>query len=203
MPSTASSEKTRQALILAAQDCLASDQLGISVAKLTELAGVSVGSLYSHFKDRENLFEQAGAEYLAGFLPALNRILESAPNPAIGLVGALYHLTELPTIDPRAGRIVLNGGTRALNQMRYYSTEPSMAIRQAVLAGSMSALDAEAFVISVIGAFQMVITRQLSLHATPDLPLRVALQFGHQLGFDDAAMTAYLGTISSEELLNG
>lgn len=200
MPSPASAVKTREALIAAAQECLASDQLGASVSTLTKMAGVSVGSLYSHFKDRERLFDQAGAEYLARYLPSLNAILDRAENPALGLVGALYRLSELPQVNPRAARIAFNGGLRALNEVRYYSTEPSVAIRQAVSEGRVPPLDAEAFVIAVVGAFQMVLTRQMSNHATEDLPLRTALLFAEQLGCDEAEMTAYLDTISIEDL---
>ncbi len=202
MPSSASAFKTRDALIAAAQECLASDQLGASVAQITQMAGVSVGSLYSHFKDRERLFDQAGAEYLARYLPSLNAILEKADNPAIGFVGALYRLSELPKVSPRSARIAFNGGTRALNEVRYYSTEPSVAIREAVTAGKIPPLDAEAFVIAVIGAFQMVLTRQMSNHQTENLPLRTALLFGAQLGYDEAQMQKYLETVHLEDLID-
>jgi len=51
-------EETSRAVLEAAEQVFAEDgQHGASMAKIAERAGVAVGTLYNHFKDREALFD--------------------------------------------------------------------------------------------------------------------------------------------------
>lgn len=188
MPSPASASKTRAALIAVAQDCLAAGNLEISVSELTNRAGVSVGSLYSHFRDKRELFELAGAETIAGFLPALDARIIEQDDPALGLLLFMIDLGNLPDTDPRSAAIIVNSGLRAMDRVREYSIEPSTAIRRSVTTGARLPLDAEAYVIALVGAFSMMLARQTSAKPTPDLAHRVALMFAGILGYTEAEL---------------
>ena len=183
MPSPTSALSTRAALIAVAQDCLAIGELDCPVSVLTKRAGVSVGSLYSHFKDKRDLLEVAGAEAISAYLPALDAKILAHEDPALAMLLFMMDLGDLTESDPRAAAILVNSGMRAMDRVREYSIEPSTAIRRSVTSGKRLPLDAEAFVIALVGAFTMMLARQTSNHPTADLPHRIGLIFAGVLGY--------------------
>lgn len=199
MPSTASAQSTRAALIAVAQECLAVGDLECPISELTKRAGVSVGSLYSHFKDKRDLLEVAGAEAVSAYLPALDAKILSHEDPALALLLFLLEFGDMTEKDPRTAAIIVNSGVRALDRVREYSIEPSTAIRRSVTTGKRLPLDAEAFVIALIGAFSMMLARQTSAHPTADLPHRVALMFAGALGYSGEELEKIIAVNRAKE----
>ena len=57
-------QRTRAALIKAAQAFIAAGKLNVPVLEITQAADVGMGSFYNHFESKEELFDAAVAEVL-------------------------------------------------------------------------------------------------------------------------------------------
>jgi AcrR family transcriptional regulator len=67
-------EETSRAVLEAAEEVFAEDGLhGASMSKIAERAGVAVGTLYNHFKDREALFDALIDQRRVEFLDRVDR----------------------------------------------------------------------------------------------------------------------------------
>src|SRR6195952_4086714 len=72
-------QRTRSALVKAAQRLIAEGKLNVPVLEITQAADVGMGSFYNHFRSKEELFEAALTEaldlhgaLLASLVPALD-----------------------------------------------------------------------------------------------------------------------------------
>lgn len=93
----------RQALIEATIDCIAEHGLsGTTMARVTELAGTSIGLANFHFDSKERLFE-AVLQSLADAERAIwqDRIAEASPNPAEKLIALIDARFDPRICDPR------------------------------------------------------------------------------------------------------
>lgn len=60
-------QRTRSALIKAAQQLIVEGRLNVPVLEITQLADVGMGSFYNHFDSKEELFEAAVADVLDSY----------------------------------------------------------------------------------------------------------------------------------------
>lgn len=70
-------QRTRTALIRAAQAFIASGKLNAPILEITQAADVGMGSFYNHFESKEELFEAAVAEVLDAHGALLDQLVST------------------------------------------------------------------------------------------------------------------------------
>ncbi|HEV7855236.1 MAG TPA: TetR family transcriptional regulator, partial [Mycobacterium sp.] len=75
-------QRTRAALIKAAQAFIAAGKMNVPVLEITQAADVGMGSFYNHFQSKEQLFDAAVAEVLDAHGALLDHLTASLDDPA-------------------------------------------------------------------------------------------------------------------------
>src|ERR1700739_1394333 len=75
-------QRTRAALVKAAQRLIAEGRVNVPVLEITQAADVGMGSFYNHFESKEQLFEAAIADVLDAHGAMLDRLTASIDDPA-------------------------------------------------------------------------------------------------------------------------
>lgn len=149
-------QRTRGALIRAAQVFIAEGKTNVAVLEITQAADVGMGSFYNHFSSKEELFAAAVNEVLDAHGALLDRLTESLDDPAeifacsFRLTGRLFrrrpqesrvllaHGLPLLTCDRGLAPRVLRDITAAVNAGRFRVDDPTRAV--AVAAGALLGL---------------------------------------------------------------
>ncbi len=149
-------QRTRSALIQAAQAFLAAGKSNVPVLEITQAADVGMGSFYNHFDSKEELFEAAVADALDNHGALLDQLTEPFDDPAETFACSFRLTGRLFRRRPQESRILLvNGlnlmsaerglGPRALRDIelgaaagRFTVDDPKLAL--AVAAGSLLGL---------------------------------------------------------------
>src|SRR6202021_3019487 len=98
-------QRTRAALIKAAQRLIAEGGVNGPVLEITQAADVGMGSFYNHFDSKEQLFEAAVADVLDAHGALLDRLTAAIDDPA-EMFATSYRLTgRLFRRRPPAGGI--------------------------------------------------------------------------------------------------
>ena len=105
-------QRTRTALIRAAQTLIAQGRLAVPVLEITQLADVGMGSFYNHFDSKEQLFDAAVADVLDSYGALLDTLTAQMEDPA-EIFAASFRLTgRFFRRRPEESRILLaNWGT--------------------------------------------------------------------------------------------
>ena len=74
-------QRTRAALIKAAQTFIAAGKLNVPALEITQAADVGMGSFYNHFDSKEQLFDAAVADVLDTHGSLLDQLTESIDDP--------------------------------------------------------------------------------------------------------------------------
>ena len=102
-------QRTRAALIRAAQGFIAEGRLNVAVLDITQAADVGMGSFYNHFDSKEELFQAA----VADIFDAHGALLDTLPevdDPA-ETFARIFRLTgRLFRRRPQESRVLLNVG---------------------------------------------------------------------------------------------
>lgn len=183
MPSIASGQKTRQRLISVAQDFLGNGETGASVQQLADAADVSVGTLYTYFEDKSDLFAHAAEEALLAVIPELQDIVSEFKDPTLGFLSSIIFHCRRPEFDPRTTRIILTVGPLGFAKFTEHRLGPIAAIQYSIDHGYIQCDDAEALYFSIVGAFQEVVAQYFLGIATPQLAERVVWGFARQIGY--------------------
>lgn len=75
-------QRTRSALIKAAQAMIAAGRLNVPILEITQAADVGMGSFYNHFSSKEELFEAAVMEVLDRHGELLDELTATMEDPA-------------------------------------------------------------------------------------------------------------------------
>jgi AcrR family transcriptional regulator len=102
-------QRTRAALITAAQSFIAAGKLNVPVLELTQAADVGMGSFYNHFDSKEELFDAALTEVLDMHGALLDELTESLEDR---LTGRLFRRR------PQESRVLLSSGLALLSSDR-------------------------------------------------------------------------------------
>src|SRR5439155_25323395 len=103
-------QRTRAALIQAAQALIAAGKLNVPVLEITQAADVGMGSFYNHFDSKEELFEAAVADVLDAHGALLDRLTESIDDPAETFACSFRLTCRLVRRRPQESRILLVSG---------------------------------------------------------------------------------------------
>lgn len=183
MPSPSSGLKTRQALVDAAKTFLGEGNSDVSIQEIAAEAGVSVGSVYTYFTDKRDLFEVAAHEAVLGSYEALGKIAYTFDDLALGFVAATLFACKRPEFDPKTARIIVTVGPLGFAKFDEYLLEPTRAIQDSVDRGLARCEDVPAFVLAFSGAYQTVLAQYVAGSASADLGERVLWLFVEQLGY--------------------
>ena len=183
MPSPSSGLKTRQALIDAAKGFLGQGNSDVSIQDIAKAADVSVGSVYTYFADKNDLFEVAANEAREASTAPLMKVAHHFADPGLGYIALSLYACKRPVFDPETAQIIVSMGPIGFARSTDYLAPAMTAVQQRIDSGFATIDDAEAFVVAVSGAYQNVLAHHLAGTASPGLDERVIWNFAHQLGY--------------------
>jgi AcrR family transcriptional regulator len=102
-------QRTRAALIRAAQGFIAEGKLNVAVLDITQAADVGMGSFYNHFDSKEQLFHAAVTEVFDAHGALLDRLPE-LDDPAETFARSVRLTGRLFRRRPQESRVLLNVG---------------------------------------------------------------------------------------------
>lgn len=128
-------QRTRAALIQAAQALIAAGKLNVPVLEITQSADVGMGSFYNHFASKEELFDAAVADVLDSHGAFLDRLTASIEDPAETFACSFRLTGRLFRRRPQESRILLSGGLDLLSADRGLAPRALRDITAAAAAG--------------------------------------------------------------------
>src|SRR6201996_825051 len=111
-------QRTRSALVKAAQRLIAEGKMTVPVLEITQAADVGMGSFYNHFDSKEQLFEAAIADVLDAHGAMLDRLTESIEDPAETFATSFRLTGRLFRQRPQESEILLANGPALLSSER-------------------------------------------------------------------------------------
>ena len=103
-------QRTRAALIQAAQTFLAAGKSNVPVLEITQAADVGMGSFYNHFDSKEELFEAAVADVLDNHGALLDQLTARIDDPAETFACSFRLTGRLFRRRPQESQILLANG---------------------------------------------------------------------------------------------
>src|SRR6478735_1453689 len=107
-------QRTRAALIQAAQTLIAQGVLNVPVLEITQAADVGMGSFYNHFNSKEELFEAAVDDVLDGYGALLDAYVADITDPAEAFATNFRLGGRLFRRRPQEGQLILNRGSSVI-----------------------------------------------------------------------------------------
>jgi AcrR family transcriptional regulator len=136
-------QRTRAALIKAAQSFIAAGKVNVPVLEITQAADVGMGSFYNHFSSKEQLFDAAVAEVLDAHGALLDELTSSIDDPA-ETFACSYRLTgRLFRLRPQESQILLATGMTLLASEKGLAPRALRDIEDANRAGRFHVDDPE------------------------------------------------------------
>jgi AcrR family transcriptional regulator len=145
-------QRTRAALIKAAQSFIAAGKLNVPVQDISQAADVGVGSFYNHFESKEQLFQTAVNEVLDAHGALLDILTESVEDPAETFVRSFRLTGRLFRRRPENTRVVLSHGLGLLTSDRGLGPRAKRDIAAAAAAGRFQVADPELAMAVAAGA---------------------------------------------------
>jgi AcrR family transcriptional regulator len=136
-------QRTRRALIQAAQGFIAANKLNVPVLEITQAADVGMGSFYNHFQSKEELFEAAVADVLDNHGALLDQLTESIDDPAETFACSFRLTGRLFRGRPTESQILLANGMSLLASEHGLAPRAKRDIEEATRAGRFSVDDPE------------------------------------------------------------
>ncbi len=136
-------QRTRGALVKAAQRLIAEGKVNVPVLEITQAADVGMGSFYNHFDSKEQLFEAAVADVLDGHGVLLDRLTASIDDPAETFATSFRLTGRLFRQRPQESEILLANGPALLSSERGLAPRALRDIKAAVDAGRFHIDDPE------------------------------------------------------------
>jgi AcrR family transcriptional regulator len=136
-------QRTRAALVKAAQRLIAEGKVNVPVLEITQAADVGMGSFYNHFDSKEQLFEAAVADVLDAHGALLDRCTASIDDPAETFATSFRLTGRLFRQRPQESEILLANGPALLWSDRGLAPRALRDIKAAVDAGRFHIDDPE------------------------------------------------------------
>jgi AcrR family transcriptional regulator len=145
-------ERTRAALIRAAQRLIAEGRVNVPVLEITQAADVGMGSFYNHFDSKEQLFEAAVADVLDAHGALLDRLTASIEDPSETFATSFRLTGRLFRQRPQESEILLATGPALLSSDRGLAPRARRDIQAAADAGRFLIDDADLALATAGGA---------------------------------------------------
>ncbi|WP_373421199.1 TetR/AcrR family transcriptional regulator [Mycobacterium shigaense] len=136
-------QRTRAALIKAAQRLIAEGKMNVPVLEITKAADVGMGSFYNHFDSKEQLFEAAVADVLDAQGAVLDRLTASIEDPAETFATSFRLTGRLFRQRPQESEILLANGLALLSSDRGLAPRALRDIKAGIKAGRFHLDDPE------------------------------------------------------------
>jgi AcrR family transcriptional regulator len=136
-------QRTRAALIKAAQTFIAVGKVNVPVLEITQAADVGMGSFYNHFDSKEQLFEDAVTEVLDAHGALLDEFTASIDDPAETFATSFRLTGRLFRRRPQESQILLANRRALLNSDRGLAPRARRDIAAAVAGGRFTMEDTE------------------------------------------------------------
>lgn len=136
-------QRTRTALIKAAQAFIAAGKMNVPVLEITQAADVGMGSFYNHFESKEQLFGAAVAEVLDAHGALLDHLTSSLDDPAETFACSFRLTGRLFRTQPRESQILLANGIALLSSELGLAPRALRDIEAAAAAGRFTVDDPE------------------------------------------------------------
>lgn len=128
-------QRTRAALINAAQTFIAEGRLNVAVLEITQAADVGMGSFYNYFDTKEELFAAAVAEALDAHGAVLDALTADIEDPAETFASRFRLTGRLFRRRPQESQILLANGVQLLSSDRGLAPRALRDIEAAARAG--------------------------------------------------------------------
>ncbi|HKI39950.1 MAG: TetR/AcrR family transcriptional regulator [Mycobacterium sp.] len=136
-------QRTRSALLKAAQGLIAEGRLNVPILEITQAADVGMGSFYNHFSSKEELFEAAVMDVLGAHGALLDELTAQLEDPA-QIFASSFRLTgRFFRRRPQETRILLANWQAALASEHGLAPRALRDIKAAVAAGRFTVDDPE------------------------------------------------------------
>jgi AcrR family transcriptional regulator len=136
-------QRTRAALVKAAQRLIAEGKVNVPVLEITRAADVGMGSFYNHFDSKEQLFEAAITDVLDAHGAMLDRLTESIDDPAETFATSFRLTGRLFRRRPQESEVLLANGSVLLSSDRGLAPRALRDIKAAADAGRFKVDDPE------------------------------------------------------------
>lgn len=136
-------QRTRAALVSAAQRLIAEGKVHVPVLEITQAADVGMGSFYNHFDSKEQLFDAAVAEVLDAYGAMLDRLTESIDDPAETFATSFRLTGRLFRRRPQESQILLANGLALLSSPAGLAPRALRDIKAGIEAGRFTVDDPE------------------------------------------------------------
>ena len=134
-------QRTRSALIKAAQGLIAEGRLNVPIVEITQAADVGMGSFYNHFSTKEELFESAVMDVLDTFGDLLDQFTADLDDPALIFATRFRLVGRFFRGRPQEAQIVLANWQAALTAERGLAPRALRDIKAAAAAGRFTVDD--------------------------------------------------------------
>lgn len=128
-------QRTRAALIQAAQTFIAAGKLNVPVLEITQAADVGMGSFYNHFDSKDELFEAAVADVLDTHGALMDELTASLDDPAEKFARSFRLTGRLFRHRPQVSQVLLANGLKLVSSDRGLAPRALRDIREAAEAG--------------------------------------------------------------------
>lgn len=145
-------QRTRSALVKAAQRLIAEGKVNVPVLEITQAADVGMGSFYNHFDSKEQLFEAAIADVLDAHGALLDRLTTAIDDPAETFATSFRLTGRLFRQRPQESEILLANGLTLLTSDRGLAPRARRDIKAAADAGRFQVDDPELALAMAAGA---------------------------------------------------
>ncbi len=136
-------QRTRAALIKAAQTFIAAGKVNVPILEITQAADVGMGSFYNHFESKEQLFDAAVAEVLDAHGALLDQLTIPLDDPAETFACSFRLTGRLFRRRPQESQILLANGIALLSSDLGLAPRALRDIKAAVGAGRFTVDDPE------------------------------------------------------------
>ncbi|HTQ19404.1 TetR/AcrR family transcriptional regulator [Mycobacterium sp.] len=128
-------QRTRSALVKAAQRLIAEGKTNVPVLEITQAADVGMGSFYNHFDSKEQLFEAAVADVLDAHGALLDALTAAIEDPAETFATSFRLTGRLLRERPQESDILLANTATLLSSDRGLAPRALRDIKAAAVAG--------------------------------------------------------------------
>jgi AcrR family transcriptional regulator len=134
-------QRTRAALISAAQSFIAAGKLNVPVLEITQAADVGMGSFYNHFDSKEQLFDAALTEVLDVHGALLDELTASLDDPAEAFARSFRLTGRLFRRRPQESKVLLSSGLALLSSERGVAPRARRDVNAGIDAGRFQVAD--------------------------------------------------------------
>ena len=158
-------QRTRAALIAAAQTFIAAGKFNVPVLEITQAADVGMGSFYNHFDTKEQLFDAAITDVLDVHGALLDEITDSLDDRAEAFARSFRLTGRLFRRRPQESRVLLSSGLSLLSSDKGVAPRARRDIIAAADAGRFQVDDPD-LALAVVGGALLGLGQLL--HDEPD-----------------------------------